>query len=163
MKKVAKQATHLTVLTRAFDLSEGDVLEFGTNDYSTILLDWLCSISGRRMTTYESNIVKYNQFKRKQSDYHDVVFIKNWDDIDLDKKHWGLAFIDHDPISRRPADVERLKKKVDYLVIHDTEPRKKNALVLDKIHSLFKHHFDYKKVKPWTTVVSNFYKLSKFE
>ena len=163
MKKIALWATHISVLTRAFDVSKGDVVEVGTGFFSSTLLDWLCAVFDRKLVSYETNEHWFNIAKRKQSDYHDVIFVKNWDDIPLLDRHWGLAFIDHDPALRRAVDAGRLKDHADYVVIHDSEPQHESIHNYESIYPLFKYRYDYKKVVPWTTVLSNFYSLEKFE
>ncbi|HCQ31617.1 TPA: hypothetical protein DIU27_04535 [Candidatus Collierbacteria bacterium] len=163
MKRIARMATHVPVLTRAFDLSEGDVLEIGTGYFSTTLLDWLCAISGRKLVSYETDPRWYEKTKRMQSDYHDIIFVENWDAIPLDQKHWGLAFIDHAPHARRSVEIKRLKDKAEYIVAHDTEPRSEKLYGYPNIYSLFKYRFDDKRVEPWTSVLSNFHTLAKFK
>jgi len=161
MKNIARMATHVPVLTRAFDISKGDVLEVGTGYFSTTLLDWLCSFSGRKLVSYETDQNWYNRAKKMQSDYHDIIFVENWNDVPLEEKHWGLAFVDHDPHKERAHTIERLKDKADYIVAHDTEPRSENGYGYPRIYPLFKYRFDFKKVEPWTSVFSNFYPLLK--
>lgn len=163
MNRTARYATHVPLLVRAFDLSQGDVLEVGTGYFSSTILDWLCSISGRKLASYETDPKWYERSKRMQSDHHDIIFVENWDDIPLADRHWGLAFIDHSPHHRRSIEVERLKDTADYIVAHDTEPRSENLYGYPRIYSLFKYRYDYKKVEPWTSVLSNFFPLTKFE
>ncbi len=156
-------ATHIPLLSRAFDLSSGDILEVGTGFFSTTFLDWVCSFSGRKLVSYETSPKWYERAKRMQSDYHDIFFVEKWADIPLDQKHWGLAFVDHDPHKERAVTIERLKDKADYIIVHDTEPRSEKGYDYPRIYSLFKYRFDHKKVEPWTSVLSNFHELSKFE
>lgn len=154
-------ATHVPVLVRAFDVSSGDILEVGTGYFSTTVLDWLCSITGRKLVSYETDPKWFERAKRLQSDYHDIIFVKDWDAIPLDKKHWGLAFIDHAPHLRRAIEMERLKDNVDFIVAHDTEPRSEKGYDYPRIYHLFKYRFDDKRVEPWTSVFSNTFNLSK--
>ncbi len=163
MNRLARHATHVPLLVRAFDLSEGDVLEIGTGYFSSTVLDWLCAITGRKLVSYETDQKWFEKAKRHQSDYHDIIFVENWDDVPLDKKRWGLAFIDHHPHKRRAVEIERLKDVADYIVIHDTEPRSEAIYDYPRIYKLFKYRYDYKKVEPWTSVLSNFHSLAKFK
>ena len=110
-------ATHIPLLVRVFDKSEGDVLEVGTGFFSTLVLRWLCSITGRTLYSYESKEKWYNRAKQKEGDTHKVIYCPNWDDADFDQRHWGLVFIDHGPNRRRVIEIERLKDKCDYMVI----------------------------------------------
>lgn len=155
-------ASHIPILVRAFDLSEGDVLEVGTGYFSTTLLHWLGATTGRKIVSYETDPQWFERAKRYQNDYHDVIFVNDWDAIPLDQKQWGLAFIDHAPHARRSVDIKRLKDKAEYIVAHDTEPRSEKLYGYPDIYSLFKYRVDYKKVEPWTSVFSNFHSLKKF-
>jgi hypothetical protein len=162
MKKIARMATHVPLLTRAFDLSQGDVLEVGTGYFSTTLLDWLCAISDRKLVSYETDPKWYEKAKRMQSDYHDIIFVENWKNIPLEEKHWGLALVDHDPHKERAITIERLKDNADYIVAHDTEPRSEKGYNYPRIYPLFKYRFDDKKVEPWTSVFSNTVNVAKY-
>lgn len=155
MKNIARMATHIPILVRAFDLSQGDILEFGTGYFSTTLLDWLCAVTGRKLISYETDRTWFDRAKKMQSDYHDIIFVENWDVIPLEEKHWGLAFVDHHPNHRRAVEIERLKDFADFIVVHDTEPRSAKSYDYDRIYPLFKYRFDDKKVEPWTSVFSN--------
>ena len=163
MNRLAKHSTHVTTLTRAFDLSEGDVVEIGTGHFSTTLLHWLGAITGRRITSYETDVKWFQRAKRYQCEYHDIILVENWDDIPLESQHWGLAFIDHSPHARRSIETKRLKDIADFIVIHDTEPRSEKLYGYPDIYSLFTYRYDSKKVEPWTTVLSNKFSLEKFE
>ena len=163
MNRSGRMASHVPTLVRAFDISQGDVLEVGTGYFSTTILDWLCAISGRKLVSYETDPHWYERAKRMQSDYHDVIFVEDWDKIPLDQKHWGLAFIDHAPAKRRIVEIERLKDLAEYIVVHDTEPRNESVYDYPSIYPLFKYRFDDKRVEPWTSVFSNFHPLTKFK
>lgn len=164
MKRIARMATHVPLLTRAFDISEGPVLEIGTGYFSTTLLDWLCAISSRKLVSYETDPGWYNRAKRMQSDYHDIILVNSWSDVPFESNHWGLAFVDHSPHLERAVTIERLKDAADYIVVHDTEPRSEKGYDYPRIYPLFKYRFDYTKVEPWTSVFSNIYPLiNKFE
>ena len=154
-------ASHISILTRTFDASKGDVLEIGTGYFSTLLLDWLGSISNRVIFSYESNINWYQRAKKFESQNHKIILCKDWDSADFDKKHWGLVFIDHDPPARRKVEVLRLAKKADFIVIHDTNPIYDQSYGYSVLWPKFKYVRHFKKYSPWTTVVSNFKKLTK--
>lgn len=149
-------ASHVPLLTRVFDLSEGDVLEVGTGYFSTLLLHWLATMTKRQVYSYESKTYWYERAKRYENEYQHIILCESWDKADFDQRHWGLAFIDHSPKHRRPVDIARLADKADYLVIHDTDPERDNLYRMSRIWGLFKYRYDYTKMTPYTTVVSNF-------
>lgn len=152
--------THLPLLVRVFDKSKGDVLEVGTGYFSTLILDWLASFTHRHVYSYESREYWYQRAKKYEGPYHHIVYTPNWDKADFGgKKHWGMVFIDHGPDQRRVVEIERLANKTDYMVIHDTDPKRDKQYGYSAIFPLFKYRLDDKKVVPWTSVVSNFKKL----
>jgi len=147
--------THIPLLVRVFDLSEGDVLEIGTGRYSTPLLDWLALGARRKVYSYESKGFWYNKTKHMNSAYHHIVFTPSWDAADFDQRRWGMVFIDHSPDGRRPTEVARLANLADYIVMHDTEPEHDEIYGYSKIWGLFQHRYDHTRLWPNTTVVSN--------
>jgi len=155
-------ATHVPLLIRAFDVSEGDVLEVGTGWFSTLILHWMAHISKRMVYSYESKDHWYRRARRYNSEYHKIIKVNNWDELPVDK-HWGLVFIDHSPESRRNVEVKRFANSADYIVIHDTQPEDDEKYQFSKIWDLFKYKYDWKKSKPWTTVVSNIKDLKNIE
>ncbi|MEW5816993.1 MAG: hypothetical protein AB1798_16560 [Spirochaetota bacterium] len=155
-------ASHIPLLVRIFDLSEGNVLEIGTGYFSTLVLHWLAHIYKRKVYSYENDPYWYKRALRANSKYHTVIKVDNWDELPVDKR-WGLVFIDHKPGERRIVEVERFANSADYIVIHDTEPEHEKEYKFSKIWHLFKYRSDWKKTKPWASVVSNFKKLDNIE
>jgi len=152
--------THIPMLVRAFDLSEGDVLEVGTGRYSTPILNWLCTVAKRYLYSYESSNHWYHKAQRYAGTYHYVIQASNWEQATFDQRHWGMAFIDHSPDGRRPVDIARLANLVDYIVVHDTEPEHDEIYGYGTVWDLFKYRYDHTRLWPNTTVVSNFKDLS---
>ncbi len=157
-------ATHMPLLVRAFEVSEGNVLEMGTGYFSTLILRWLCEMSGRHLFSYESNRRWYERAIREPKDYHTVQFTPNWDEADIERE-WGLAFVDHGPNARRVYDIRRLANYAEYIVIHDTQPKddkptSEKGYHFSEIWALFKYRYDYTRYLPWTSCVSNFKNLS---
>jgi len=149
--------THLPVLLRVIDVSEGDILEMGTGYFSTLVLHWFSDLTGRRVVSYETNPMWYRKVSKYNSGKHEVILIDSWDDAPIEKQHWGVAFVDHGPNGRRHVELQRLAKanNVDYIVIHDTEERHDNQYHYSRIWDLFKYRYDHKKYVANTSVVSN--------
>lgn len=160
--RVCLCASHIPLLTRAFTLSEGDVLELGTGYFSTTLLRWLCEMSGRTLYSYETSNEWYKRATRKRVPYHKVFKINSFDEADIERR-WGLVLIDQEKARRRHVDVKRLANLADYIVIHDTNPEFDRAYRYSRIWPLFKNRYDFTKYFPHTSVVSNFYSLEKFK
>lgn len=152
--------THMGVLVKVLQMSEGDVVELGAGPASTPLLHWICKDMNRRLISYENDPKFYNLARLYRSKMHSIIFVENWDD-DLDTKiHRGVVFIDHYPEIRRGTDVIRFKDSADYIVMHDTEKEEKNGY--EKIWLHFKYSYTWRECRPWVSVVSNF-KEVKYE
>jgi hypothetical protein len=149
--------THIFTLVRAFDQSEGDVLELGTGYFSTLLLHWLCGIAGRKLVSYDN---QWRWYKRAKEAWnigdHEVHFVEDYDTLNLTDRHWGLVLIDHSPHLRRSIDAIKLKDHADFLVLHDTEPTDEGLYNYQEVYPHFKYIYHSKKYIPWTSVISNF-------
>lgn len=147
-------ATHIPLLVRVFNLSEGDVLEIGTGWFSTLVLHWMAHLYKRQVYSYESSDYWFDRAKKNESEFHHIVKVKNWDELPSDK-HWGMVFIDHSPEARRHVEIERFKDLADYIVVHDTQPEDEAKYQYSQSWKYFKYKKDWTKAIPWTSVVSN--------
>jgi len=152
-------ASHLILLTRVFDLSKGPVLELGTGYFSTLLLHWLATTYQRQVYSYESKPYWYQRAKKYESQYHHIVLCADWPSAPIEQT-WGMAFVDHSPGLQRPREVIRLAPWAAYIVIHDTQQESDGEYQFSTAWPSFKYRYDYTKVLPWTSVVSNFHDLS---
>jgi hypothetical protein len=84
--------SHLPLLMKLLDQTNGPVLELGMGLFSTPFLHWACYEKKRSLVSYENKKDFYDMFvfndKREIGNdysYHDVCFVKdnNWDSIDL--------------------------------------------------------------------------------
>jgi hypothetical protein len=150
-------ASHLPVLIRILQISEGPVLELGSGIFSTPVMHWLCLESKRRLVTYENVPDYYNMVKRFSYGMHEINLIENWDKIPIENEHWGVAFVDHNPPERRKVEIARLANIADYVVVHDTEARMDaETEFIKKSFPLFKYQYHHMRQKPYTSVLSNF-------
>ena len=138
-------------------LVEGPVLELGVGFNSTPFLHWLCQDKGLQLESFEHISAYYRFFRTFRGDNHKLTYIKNWDDLKIDK-HWGLVFIDH-CAERRTTEVIRLANNADYVVIHDTQDDENNPYSLEKIWPHYKYRKDFNQFSPRTTILSNFKEL----
>lgn len=150
-------STHMPMLIKTVQASEGEVLEVGGGVFSTPLLHWLCKVEGRKLTTYENDPITFEFVHAFQSHLHRTRFIKSWDKMDF-KRHWGVVLIDHHPEARRTPDAIRFKDSADFIVLHDTEKPLKYGY--DELWQHFKYVYHDKGCRPWTSVVSNTKDLS---
>lgn len=158
----ASEGSHIPVLIKILEMSEGPVLELGTGYNSTPLLHWLCRVSGRKLVSYESVPKFYELAHNYMRHDHEVHFIDDWDKLDT-TKHWGVIFIDHAPGKRRVEEMIRLANSADYVVAHDTEPRSDWHYNYSRGFPSYKYHYMYKKAYPYTSVLSNFKDVTKLD
>lgn len=162
-REMGRMATHLPLLLRVAEVSEGDILEMGTGYFSTLFLRWYCEMFGRNLYSFESVRHWYERAITKPKPYHHIFYTPDFDKAEIERP-WGMAFIDHGPNYRRKVDIPRLANLAQYIVIHDTQPDgKAHDLPTDygyeAIWPLFKYRCDYTKLVPWTSAVSNFHDL----
>ncbi len=146
--------SHLPLLIKVMNASEGPVLELGAGLFSTPVLLWMTFDQDRHFETYDNDADWVKQLQK-----FDVQHVADWDDIPVDR-HWGVVFIDHAPPERRHIDVARFANSADYIVIHDSQRHLDQYFHYKDIYHLFKYKYKYGKVKPHTTVLSNFKELN---
>lgn len=149
-------ASHLPVLIKVLQISEGPVLELGTGLYSTPVMHWLCLEAKRRLVSYEHEPGYFKLVARFAYGLHEITLINNWDDIPIETEHWGVALVDHNPVARRKVEIARLANIADYVIIHDTESHMESETGYEAIYPLFKYRYNYRRQKPYTSVLSNF-------
>ena len=143
--------THIPLLLKVTQATDGSVLELGSGLFSTPLLHWLCEENHRKLTTYDDNKNYFKLASQYQSKTHQIHFVENWSDISLFGQ-WDVVLIDH-YADRRASDALMLKDSAKYIVLHDTE-RKEYGY--DSIWKEFKYVYHWRYCTPWTSVVSNF-------
>lgn len=152
--------THLPILTRIMDMTDGAVLELGTGVWSTPVLDFMCRESKRKLVSYDNDPDWFEPNKKQwQSDFHDIKIVEDWDKADIDNTHWSVVLVDHKPAKRRFVDIKRLANNANFILIHDSEPESDKFFKYSWIYKHFKYRFDYTKCRPNTTVLSNFIDL----
>ena len=152
-----KGASHLPILIEMVQKTAGPILELGIGPYSTPVLHALAEFRDRKLISYENNEGYYNRFRRFKTKEHEINLIDDWSTIDIDKRRWSVAFIDHAPAERRKHEIRRLAYNTDFVVVHDTEPLHEDEYNYSEIYKFFKYRKTYKKLNPYTTVFSNVY------
>lgn len=143
--------THIPMLLKTVQLTQGPIAELGAGVYSTPLLHWLCAESRRPLVTYEQNEEYYLYAKKFVSRNHRVKLIKDWRTIDT-KTHWSVVFVDQDAASRAETAI-LLKNSADYIILHDSDQER--LYRYDTVYPHFENIYHWKFCKPYTTVVSN--------
>ena len=148
-------STHMPVLFKLFNLTDGPIMEAGTGVYSTPVLHWLCHSTKRRLVSYENSKEFIKFAKEYQASYHSIRYIDDYRNIPLDL-HYSIILIDHNGHHRGETAVH-LKDSADYIVLHDANVVRRNAYQL--IPDAFKYYRIYEFARPWTGVASNFKEL----
>jgi len=161
LKLHKKYCSYYPALVLALNNVDGDVLELGAGSFSTFFLHWLCLEQDRKLVTYENDKAYYDMVKHCQSEYHDVIFIDNWDDMDL-RRSWGIALVDHAPAIRRKEDIKKLANYAQCVIAHDTQGRANKHYRYDEIIPLFKFRVGFPKLLPQSLIFSNFMDVTKW-
>jgi len=136
--------------------TSGPILELGSGWFSTPLI--AAFSAGRYVRTIESDagwlrVVALPCVARRFAEgKHDVVYVKDFADAPVEDKHWSVVLVDHEPPPRRGVDLARLADRADLLVAHDSQHE---AYGYWPVFERFKYRYDYTRLLPWTTVVSN--------
>jgi hypothetical protein len=150
--------SHRPALWDALQMTKGHVIELGMGDGSTRYLNQYCNDEKRKLTSYDSNITWVMKFSACD---HQTVFVhpEEWWTVNL---KCSLLFIDHSPGERRKIDLERAANIAQVIVVHDTEPSADHGYQVRDVLKTFKYLKDYETPGAWTTVVSNFIDISKW-
>jgi len=163
MKFSPGYGSHLPVLIKVLEVSEGPVLELGSGPFSTPVMHWLCLETKRRLVTYENNWSYYRLFRAFGYGNHEIKFIEDWDTIPIEVEHWGVAFVDHGPAERRKVEIKRLATIADFVVLHDTDAERDSEYgFIKESFPLFKYQYHHKRKIPYTSVLSNFCDILDF-
>jgi hypothetical protein len=151
--------THLPALMAAVANSNGPILEFGCGYYSTLVLHEYCRTAKRRLVSAETDLDWLLRFSDMIEDWHEFYHVHDWDDFHSDvvsKNTWGTVFIDHKPGERRATDLRLVRDLAEFVVVHDTETDFNTGAdyKYEPAFKLYKYRVDYRRVRPYTTVVS---------
>lgn len=152
-------ATHMPILIRVLELSKGPVLELGMGIYSTPLLHILCENTHRELASYEDNLPWYEAHANYRSKHHSINLVSKWERVPIEKTHWGLVFIDHAD-KRRAIDAWRARDVADYVILHDSNDYNEKAYHYSRIYPSFKYRYNFRRLSPNTTILSNTHTFS---
>jgi hypothetical protein len=144
--------THQSILKRLVEITNGPVVEMGMGDWSTPMLHELCSKGGRRLLSLESDPQWADKFKHLKGPLHEIIVIRDWRIAPIMGVKWDVAFVDNWPGKTRMQNILRLSPRARYIITHDTEPDVQSDYDYD--FSQFKYRIDFKRLVPWTTIVS---------
>lgn len=155
----------------AYSVRTPRVLELGCGSYSTPLLHMLAKSMGGHVVSADSDAAWLSEYDDLREEWHELHHVPDWSSWDrIDEDGWDVAFVDHAPGERRPADILRLKNRARFIVVHDTEdePGPRHSPCWRKAaksganygysdaFDQFKHVWHWGRFRPDTTVLSNF-------
>lgn len=162
MKLQLKYGSHLPVLIKLVEMTDGDILELGMGLFSTPYLHWFCVVHKRYLASYDDQYEYYEMFADYEHEYHTVRWVSDWSKLDI-LKQWDVVLVDHTPAGRRKDDIVRLADYATYIIIHDTHWQGRRHYHYDEIWDKFKYRYNYIDVRPHTSVVSNIVDLRDFK
>ncbi len=163
LQKASLYGSHMPILARIMDVTDGAVLELGMGIYSTPLLDLMCRETKRELVSIDNDSEWFDVNKGwADPEYHNVCYVADWwmAKNKIEEKHWSVALVDEKPASNRIKSIKLLAHRANFIIIHDSEPESNKFFKYEWIYPLFKYRFDYTKCRPHTTVLSNFIDLS---
>jgi len=163
IKTHAFRGSHLPVLMKLVNTTNGPILELGCGFYSSIYLHWACFSTKRKLVTCENNPEYFDFINQFKTDYHAINCVENFGPI-YGREQWGIAFVDHSPEGNRTESIRNLVHS-DFVVAHDTEDRRGSVRRYNyaSIYDLFKYRYRYDVTWPNTTVFSNKYDVTNFK
>lgn len=125
-------ATHQPALIWAIENSNGNVLELGTGDCSTVVLHDILQGSGKKLVSVDDNIEymkKYTHLENEEHEFHLIPrTVHHWKEkIDeFSNTNWGVVFVDQgetEDIFRpsRNYSVQKLVDVCDFVIAHDAD------------------------------------------
>ena len=152
--------THLPMLMKCVNVTDGPVMELGGGYFSTPVLHWMCREKGRYLLTYDDDAVYFPFIKGFRSRTHRVRLIDNWDNLEPNI-HWSVVLVDHgNSMQQRAESIIKLKDTADFIVVHDTEHRTFQPLA-EEVYKHFKYVYHWKDCYPSVAVLSNFKDVTK--
>lgn len=123
-------ATHQPLLIWCAENTSGNILELGTGDSSTSLLNSIIQNTDKKLLSVDDDenwLFRYNSL---QSDNHKFIYtnstVEAWKNTidDLSNCIWSLVFIDHARLKHiwqvsRPYAVEKFLNCSEYIIFHD--------------------------------------------
>ena len=152
--------THYPILAAAVSATYGPVLECGMGFGSTPMLHYMCGMSRRFLLSADTDKQWIEEFRSYASPrHHELSHVEDWMKWPrLTQTLWSVAFVDCAPGEVRHEIAAALKGSANYIVLHDSETdyAAGGNYQYDKIKPLFKYVNEFRRLRPYTLVVSDF-------
>jgi hypothetical protein len=154
--------SYLPALWEALENTEGDVIELGVGDGSTVKLDTYCVHNRRTLCSYESNIDWYDKFRTDYS--HDITYVgANWQIMqERHRSNVGVLFSDEAPGEMRKYNISMFCNIAQVIVAHDSEKESDHGYKFSLVKPLFKYVKETEFNGTGTAIFSNFLDVTKF-
>ena len=170
MSPISAYGTHFPILAGAMaevaswhqscpgDCRQANILELGAGHFSTPMLHYMATPLDWHLTTMETNVEWLPDFSGYASENHAIKHVTRWADEPLEGTDWDLVFVDCQPGEERAELVRRLRH-AKLIVVHDTETDYATGAdyKLEPVFKEFSFRSDFRRYRPYTTVVSNFF------
>jgi hypothetical protein len=163
--------SYLPLLWEALEATQGDVIELGVGEGSTIKLHEYCQLKQRNLYSYESNLEWYKKFEDyiiNIDDYavHEIEYVNNnWEilhneqcrlsRINTDRKI-GVLFSDEAPGEMRKYNISMFCNTAQIIVAHDSEKSSDHGYKFSLVKPLFKYVKEYEYEGVGAIALSNF-------
>lgn len=129
------------------------VLELGCGEGSTPLLRQYCQENGLQLLSYD-----YSAEYAKQ---YGAIHVTDWNNVPW-RKEFGVVLVDESPGEHRKTSLSRLHH-CKVVVAHDSEPIAYHGYNMQDQLDKYRYRLDYKDGDVWTSAVSNFIDVTKWE
>ena|SRR5688572_399421 len=154
-------SSYLPLLWEALQVTDGEVIELGMGDISTIKLHEVCK--GRGLYSYDSNLGWYRKFEYLRNSKHHIEYTQDWlEPIQRHRYTIGVLFSDEAPGFIRKYNIAMFAQNAQVIVFHDSEPKSDHGYLFSLVKPLFKYSKEYEFEGIGATAVSNFIDVSKF-
>ena len=157
-------SSHLSLLMEMVRRTDGPILELGAGRYSTPFLHWACCPTERTLVTLDAQPKFFDYAAQFADEWHAVQLVEDWDAVQLERPKsggmWDIVFIDHDA-HRRAPDALRVAQTARYVILHDTCGRSEKHYHYSTVGPRYKYRYHFTKVRPRTTVLSNFVDVAR--
>jgi hypothetical protein len=141
---LAGEGSHIPLLASVVAIARpGPVLELGVGEKSTPLLRAMCAVMKRGLVSADTS-----------SEWAEKSGAVTLDSVPLNVE-WSVVFIDTTAPPSRLDLLRSIRGHAEYIVIHDTDNQSGDLGGLLLELETFPHRYDYKRLTPWTTVVSD--------
>lgn len=157
--------SYLPLLYHALEATDGDVIELGMGDGSTLKLHEYCKVKGRKLYSYESNLEWYRKFEEFRTNEHSIQYIGgNWQPmIENHRQQVGVLFSDEAPGEMRKYNISMFCNIAQVVVAHDTELGSDHGYKFSLVEPLFKYKKRYEFEGADACAFSNFINVTKWD